>query len=112
MGQDVYDRVSRGEAVSFPDFPSPIQDVKDRGVIDDKPYKALTMDLFFQPVWDGDTYVCTMMYVVLAGNMAHPVALDRAAGCVLHRPLYVHRPRRRAGGGSGRRHDDHPAACA
>jgi len=49
MGQEVYDRVSRGEAVTFPNFPAPIRDVVRRGVVEEKPYEALTMDLFFQP---------------------------------------------------------------
>jgi len=62
FGQDFFDGLLRGEAASFPDFPTPIQDVKDRGVIEDKPYQALTMDLFFQPIWDGDTYVCMIMH--------------------------------------------------
>ena len=62
MGQDVYDRVSRGEAVSFPDFPAPIQSAVDRGYIDMKPYEAATIDLFFLPIWDGDTFVCTIMF--------------------------------------------------
>ena len=47
MGQDVYDRVSRGEAVSFSNFPAPIQDMVDKGYIDKKPWEAATMDLFF-----------------------------------------------------------------
>jgi len=61
MGQDVYDRVSRGEAVSFPNFPAPIQNAVDRGYVDDKPYEAATMDLFFLPIWDGDVFTCTIM---------------------------------------------------
>ena len=62
MGQEVYDKVSRGEAVSFPNFPAPIQDVVDRGKLEDKPYEAATMDLFFLPVWDGDVFVYTIMF--------------------------------------------------
>ena len=62
MGREVYDRVSRGEAVSFPDFPAPIQDVVDRGVVGEKPFEAATMDLFFLPIWDGDTFACTILF--------------------------------------------------
>ena len=62
MGQDVYDRVSRGEAVSFPDFPAPIQDTLDKGYIDEKPFEAATMDLFFLPIWDGDIFTCTILF--------------------------------------------------
>jgi len=62
MGQDVYDRVSRGEAVSFPDFSVPIQDAVDKGRIAKKPFEAATMDLFFLPIWDGDVFVCTILF--------------------------------------------------
>ena len=62
MGQDLMDRIFRGEACSFSDFPAPIQDVLDRGVIDEKPWKAATMDLFALPLWDGDTFTCTITF--------------------------------------------------
>ena len=62
MGQDVYDRLSSGQVVLFPDFPAPIQDAVDRGVIAERQYEAATMDLFFLPLWDGQTYVCTVMF--------------------------------------------------
>jgi AraC-like DNA-binding protein len=70
MGQDVYDQVSRGEAVSFPDFPAPIQDGFDRGFTDEKPFEAATMDLFFLPIWDGDIFVCTILFYTVK-NMYH-----------------------------------------
>jgi len=70
MGQDVYDRVSRGEVVSFPNFPVPIQDIVDRGVIEEKPFEAATMDLFFLPIWDCDTFVCTIMFCTVR-NVYH-----------------------------------------
>ena len=70
MGQDVYDRVSRGEAVSFPDFPAPIQSAVDRGYIDEKPYEAAAMDLFFLPIWDGDVFTCTILFYTVK-NMYH-----------------------------------------
>jgi AraC-like DNA-binding protein len=62
LGQDVIDRLFRGEAVSFPDFPAPIQDVVDRGVIKEKPFEAATMDLFWLPIWDGDVFTCVIMF--------------------------------------------------
>jgi len=62
MGQDVLDKIFHGEAVSFPDFPAPIQDVYDRGVINEKPWDAATMDLFFLPIWDGDVFNCTICF--------------------------------------------------
>jgi len=62
MSKEVIDRIFRGEHVTFPDFPAPIQDVKDRGVIDEKPWEAATMDLYFLPIWDGDTFTCTICF--------------------------------------------------
>ena len=70
MGQDVYDRVSRGEVVSFTGFPVPINDAVERCVIGDKPFEAATVDLFFLPLWDGDTFVCTIMFYTVK-NMYH-----------------------------------------
>jgi len=65
MGQEVVDKVFRGESVFFPDFPAPIQDVLDRGVIEEKPWEAATMDLFFLPVWDGDKFLCSICLFII-----------------------------------------------
>jgi AraC-like DNA-binding protein len=62
FGQEVMDRIFRGEAVPIPDFPAPIQDVAQRGVIDEKPYQAAAMDLFCLPIWDGGVFVCTICF--------------------------------------------------
>ena len=62
IGQENMDRVFRGDTCSYYDFPAPIQDVLDRGVIEEKPWEAATMDIFCLPVWDGDTFVCTIMF--------------------------------------------------
>jgi AraC-like DNA-binding protein len=70
LGQDVYDKVSRGEAVSFPDFPVPIQSAVDRGFLDEKPFETATMDLFFLPLWDGEVFTCTIMFYTVK-NMYH-----------------------------------------
>ncbi|MCL2665545.1 MAG: AraC family transcriptional regulator [Defluviitaleaceae bacterium] len=70
LGQDVYDKVSRGEAVSFPGFPAPISDTLEKGYISQKPYESATMDLFFLPLWDGDTICCTIMFYTVT-NMYH-----------------------------------------
>jgi len=64
-GQEFVDRVFRGEAVTYPDFPAPIQDVYDRGVIDEKPWEAATMDMFFLPIWDGDQFVCSICFATV-----------------------------------------------
>jgi len=65
IGQECMDSIFRGEAVFFPDFPVPIQDIVDRGVIDEKPFEAATMDIHAQPVWDGGTFVCTICYFMV-----------------------------------------------
>lgn len=62
LGQELMDRIFRGEACSFAGFPAPIQDVANRGVIEEKPFEAATMDLFALPVWDGGTFVCTITF--------------------------------------------------
>jgi len=62
LGQETIDKIFRGESVSIPDFPAPIQDVKDRGVIDEKPFEAATMDMFLLPIWDGDIFTCTICF--------------------------------------------------
>jgi AraC-like DNA-binding protein len=59
-GKEGIERVFRGEAVSFPDFPAPIQDVLDRGVIDEKPWEAAMMDLLLFPVWSGGAFQYTI----------------------------------------------------
>ena len=61
-GQEFIDRVFMGETCSFPDFPFPIQDLVDRGVILEKPWEAATMDLLMLPVWDKDKFVCVICF--------------------------------------------------
>ena len=48
------ERAFKGETVVVKDFPAPIQDVFERGVIKDKPWEKATMDLFFYPIWQND----------------------------------------------------------
>ena len=62
FGQEVMDQIFRGEAVTIPDFPAPIQNVANRGLTDEKPWEAATMDLFLLPVWGGDIFVCTICF--------------------------------------------------
>ena len=47
-------RAFRGETISIPDFIPPIQDLVDRGVINEKPFEKAFMDLFMYPVWNGE----------------------------------------------------------
>jgi len=52
--REEFTRAFKGEAVFVKDFPAPIQDVLERGVIKDKPWEKATMDLFLYPVWQND----------------------------------------------------------
>ena len=72
MGQDNIDIFLRGESGSFSDFPAPIQDLVDRGVLaeNEKPWQAATMDIFCLPLWDGDKFVCSIMFFTVK-NMYH-----------------------------------------
>jgi len=60
IGQKDMDRIFNGETVTIQNFPAPIQDLVDRGVIDEKPWEAATMDLSLFPVWDKGIFVCTV----------------------------------------------------
>jgi len=65
LGQELMDRIFSGEACFFADFPAPIQDAIDRGVIGERPYEAATMDIYSQPVWDDGTFICTICYFIV-----------------------------------------------
>jgi len=62
LGQELVDRIFSGEVCSFSGFPAPLDDAASRGVIKEKPYKAVTVDLFALPLWDGDTFTCTICF--------------------------------------------------
>ena len=61
-GQEAVDRAFRGESFTISDFPAPIQDVVDRGVAVEKPWEAATMDIFILPIWEGDSFICTVFF--------------------------------------------------
>lgn len=42
-----------GEAIVIHDFPAPIQDLVDRGLIDEKPYESAFIDLYFYSAWNS-----------------------------------------------------------
>jgi len=65
IGQEIMDSIFRGEACFFPNFPAPIQDVVDRGLIDEKPFESATIDIHTQPVWDGETFICTICFFII-----------------------------------------------
>ena len=62
FGQEVMDRIFRGEHVFIKDFPAPISSTLAYGYIDKKPWKAATMDMELLPLWDGDTFVYTVCF--------------------------------------------------
>ena len=64
MGQDVLEKAFRGEPGVFEGVPVPIQDLVDRKVIDGKPFETATLDMIFQPIWDGGVFlfaICVMI---------------------------------------------------
>jgi len=62
LGQETIDRIFNGESVTITDFPAPVADVVDRGLITEKPWKAATMDMELLPLWDGDAFVHTVCF--------------------------------------------------
>jgi AraC-like DNA-binding protein len=63
----------KGEAVIYKDFPAPIQDLVDRGVIEEKPYEKATMDLYNYPVWKDDKlHLIVCVFVVRNLYMGRP----------------------------------------
>jgi len=49
-----FDKAFKGEALMVKGFPAPIQDVLDRGVIEEKPWEAAKMDLVLYPIWKNE----------------------------------------------------------
>lgn len=64
-GQDAVDRTFRGEAVFFPDFPAPAQDLVDRGLVDEKPFEKAIMDMHLLPVWDSGKFLYTICFATI-----------------------------------------------
>ncbi|MCL2513612.1 MAG: AraC family transcriptional regulator [Oscillospiraceae bacterium] len=62
LGQECIDKIFRGETVLIPDFPAPINEAEERGVIADRKYEAAIMDILCLPIWDGDVFVCTITF--------------------------------------------------
>jgi AraC-like DNA-binding protein len=70
LGQECIDKIFNGETVSIPDFPVPIKEAINRGVIGKKPFEAATMDMFLLPLWDGDVFACTICFATVK-NIYH-----------------------------------------
>jgi AraC-like DNA-binding protein len=70
---DRFQRVFRGEADICNDFPAPIQDLVDRGIIEEKPYEKATMDIFNYPVWKNDKlHFIVCVFVVRSLYLGRP----------------------------------------
>ena len=54
FGHNTLEKMMRGESVVVRDFSVPVQDQLNKGVSDEKPFKAAYMDVHSVPVWDGD----------------------------------------------------------
>ena len=53
FGHDTLVRMMSGEPVTVRSFPVPVQDQIEKGVSDEKPFEAATMDVHSIPVWNG-----------------------------------------------------------
>ena len=69
LGQEVMDKIFRGEAVLVPDFPAPSQTLVNRGVIDEKPWEAALMDLFCLPIWDGGVFTFMICFFTVKNKV-------------------------------------------
>jgi len=78
LGQEFIDKIFRGEAVSFSDFPVPIQDAVDRGAIAEKPFEAATADVFMLPLWEGGEFVCTVCFFTFKNMYKDRADITRA----------------------------------
>jgi AraC-like DNA-binding protein len=78
MGQESIDRIFAGETLLFEGFPAPIQDVYHRGLIDEKPWEAATMDLYFQPLWKGSKFICSVCYFFVHKTYTEQTAVAKA----------------------------------
>jgi len=62
FGHEMIERTFRGEYCMWPDIQIPIEDLVERGEIEEKPFEAAFMDVHSFPVWNGDrlAYVVTV----------------------------------------------------
>ena len=63
-----FQRAFGHEKVIVRDFPAPIQDVLDRGVIKEKPFEKAIMDLYFYPIWKDEKLIFVVC-VFIVRNM-------------------------------------------
>jgi len=54
FGSELLQRGFRGEFCSYSDFPIPLQDVVDRGIMEEKKYEMVLVDAYLLPVWDDE----------------------------------------------------------
>ena len=65
MGQKAMDSIFRGESYTVFDLPVPVQDFIEQGKTKEKPFEAAEVNAFFLPLWDGDTFVCTVCHFAI-----------------------------------------------
>ena len=68
--RDVIQRVFQGEAAIIYDFPAPIQDLVDRGIIGDKPYESALIDMYFYSALNAGE-IAYVICIFVVKNMYH-----------------------------------------
>ena len=58
-------RAFRGEVGISKEIPVPFQDLVDRNVIEDKPFKAATMNVHYSPILDGDRLAYVICFFIV-----------------------------------------------
>ena len=65
MGQEAMDSIFKGESYTVLDLPVPVKDFIEQGKTKEKPFEAATVDAFFLPLWDGETFACTVCHFAI-----------------------------------------------
>ena len=63
--REEFERAFSHEKVIMRDFPAPIQDLVDRGVLKEKPFEKATMDLYTFPVWKDNKLIFVVSVAVV-----------------------------------------------
>jgi len=60
-----FERAFSHEKVIMKDFPAPIQDLVERGVVKDKPFEKAIMDLYTYPIWKSKKLIFVVCVLVV-----------------------------------------------
>ena len=63
--RDDFLKAFKGEMIIVKGFPAPIQDLMDRKIINEKPFEAATMDLYFYPIWKDEKLIFVVCVFVV-----------------------------------------------